>query len=105
MKRDLAELKIPASVYRLREELVVSPRVDDLHFEGDDLVIGGYAFVAGLGAPTRDSQRVTVTVVRRGRLLRLRMRTSAIRLRAKVVHRPEVTAGTTQASADARCSG
>src|SRR2546430_1873926 len=99
------ELKIPASVYRLREELVVSPRVDDLRFEGDDLVIGGYAFIAGLGAPTRESQRVTVTVVRRGRLLRLRMRTSAIRLRAKVVHRPEVTAGTTQASADAQWSG
>ena len=40
------ELKIPASVYRLREELVVSPRVDDLRFESDDLVIGGYAFAA-----------------------------------------------------------
>jgi CDP-glycerol glycerophosphotransferase len=99
------ELKIPRSVYRLREELVVSPRVDDLRFDGDELVIGGYAFIAGLGAPTRDSQRVTVTVVRRGRLLRVRMRTSAIRLPARVVHRPEVTASTTQAAADAQWSG
>jgi CDP-glycerol glycerophosphotransferase len=99
------ELNIPRSVYRLREELVVSPRVDDLRFEGDELKIGGYAFISGLGAPTPDSQRVTVTVVRRGRLLRVRMRTSAIRLRAKVVHRPEVTANTAQASADAQWSG
>lgn len=99
------ELKIPRSVYRLREELVVSPRVDDLRFDGDDLKIGGYAFIAGLGAPTPDSQQVTVTVVRRGRLLRLRMRVSAIRLRARVVHRPEVTASTSQASADAQWSG
>jgi CDP-glycerol glycerophosphotransferase len=99
------ELKIPKSVYRLHEELVVSPRVDDLHFDGDELKIGGYAFIAGLGAPTRDSQRVTVTVVRRGRLRRVRMRTSAIQLRARVVHRPEVTASTTQASADAQWSG
>ncbi|HEX6457755.1 MAG TPA: CDP-glycerol glycerophosphotransferase family protein [Thermoleophilaceae bacterium] len=99
------ELKIPRSVYRLREELVVSPRVDDLRFDGDELKIGGYAFISGLGAPERDSQRVTVTVVRRGRLLRVRMRTSAIRLRAQVVHRPEVTANTSQASADAQWSG
>lgn len=99
------ELKIPKSVYRLREELVVSPRVDDLRFEGDDLKIGGYAFIRGLGAPTPESQRVTVTVVRRGPLLRVRMRTSAIRLKARVVHRPEVTASTTQASADAQWSG
>ncbi len=100
-----AELKIPRPVYLLHEELVVSPRVDDLRFDGDELKIGGYAFIAGLGAPTPESQRVTVTVVRRGRLLRVRMRTSAIRLRARVLHRPEVTASTTQASADAQWSG
>ncbi|HEY2601525.1 MAG TPA: glycosyltransferase, partial [Thermoleophilaceae bacterium] len=99
------ELKIPRSIYRLREELVVSPRVDDLRFDGDELKIGGYAFIAGIGAPTRDTQRVTVTAVRRGRLLRVRTRTSAIRLRARVVHRPEVAAMTTQASADVQWSG
>lgn len=103
--RDDPELKIPRSVFRLREELVVSPRVDDLHFEGDELKIGGYAFIAGIGAPTPETQKVTVTVVRRGRLRRLRMRTSAIRLRAKVVHRPDVTATTSQASADVQWSG
>jgi len=99
------ELKIPRAVYRLREELVVSPRVDDLHFDGEELKIGGFAFIAGLGAPTPDSQRVTVTVVRRGKLLRVRMRTSAIRLRARAVQRPEATATTSQASADAQWSG
>ncbi|HEY7629406.1 MAG TPA: CDP-glycerol glycerophosphotransferase family protein [Thermoleophilaceae bacterium] len=103
--RDDPELKIPRSVFRLGEELVVSPRVDDLRFEGDELKIAGYAFIAGIGAPTAETQKVTVTVVRRGRALRLRMRTSAIRLRAQVVHRPDVTASTTQASADVQWSG
>ncbi len=99
------DLKIPRSVYRLGDELVVSPRVDDLRFEGGELKIGGYAFIAGIGAPTEDTQRVTLTVVRRGRLRRLRMRTSAIRLRADVVHRPDVTASTSQSSADVQWSG
>jgi CDP-glycerol glycerophosphotransferase len=103
--RDDPALKIPRSVYRLGEELVVSPRVDDLRFDGDKLKIGGYAFIAGIGAPEPDTQRVTVTVVRRGRWRRLRMRTSAVRLRARVVHRPDVTASTTQASADVQWSG
>jgi CDP-glycerol glycerophosphotransferase len=97
-------LNIPESVYRLDEELALSPRVDDLRFEGDELKIGGYAFIAGIGAPERDSQRVTITMVRRGRFRRIRMRTSAIRLRASVRHRPEVTASVSQA-ADVQWSG
>jgi CDP-glycerol glycerophosphotransferase len=103
--RDDPDLKIPRSVFRLSEELVVSPRVDDLRFENGELTIGGYAFIAGIGAPERDTQKVTVTVVRRGGLRALRMRTLAIRLRASVVHRPDVTASTTQASADVQWSG
>jgi CDP-glycerol glycerophosphotransferase len=98
-------LGIPRSVYRLDEELALSPRVDDLRFDGDELKIRGYAFIAGIGAAERDSQRVTVTVLRRGRLRALRMRTTAIRLRAAVQHRPEVTASTSQSSADGQWSG
>jgi CDP-glycerol glycerophosphotransferase len=97
-------LKIPESVYRLDEELALSPRVDDLRFEGDELKIGGYAFIAGIGAPERDSQRVTITMVRRGRFRRIRQRISAIKLRAAVRHRPEVTASVSQA-ADVQWSG
>src|SRR2546430_8596701 len=75
------ELKIPASVYRLREVLVVSPRVDDLRFEGDDLVIGGYALIPGLRAPTREFPDVTGYVVQRGTPLGRTIRSSRVLLR------------------------
>ncbi|HET8672443.1 MAG TPA: CDP-glycerol glycerophosphotransferase family protein, partial [Thermoleophilaceae bacterium] len=96
---------IPRSVYRLDEELALSPRVGDLRFDGDELKVRGYAFIAGIGAAEPASQRVTVTVLRRGRLRALRMRTTAIRLRAAVQHRPEVTSSTSQSSADVQWSG
>ena len=99
-----SKLAIPRSVYRLGRELALSPRVDDLRFDGNELRISGYAFIAGIGAPSRESQRVTVTVVRRGGLRRIRTRLAPIRLHAEVRHRPDV-ASTTQSSADVAWSG
>src|SRR4051794_9191572 len=102
-------LQIPLGVYRLEKELEASAQIDDVRADGERLTIEGYAYVSRIGAPEPDTQRVTVTALRRGkrlrRLRRLRLRTSGVALEARTVHRPDVTATTRQSRADLSWSG
>jgi CDP-glycerol glycerophosphotransferase len=98
-------LAIPGAVYRLDKELSATPHVDDLRWDGDRLVVEGYMFISGIGAPSRESQRVSVTLLRRGRLRAIRQRIAAIRLRTTATHRPDATANSRQALCDLEWSG
>src|SRR6185312_12378220 len=63
-----SRLDIPRSIYRLEKELAATPHVDGLWWDGDRLRVEGYVFISGIGAPRPDTQRVTVTALRDGRL-------------------------------------
>ncbi len=98
-------LRIPKSVYRLDKELPARPYVDTLRWDGDKLVVEGYMFISGIGAPHPDSQRVTVTLLREGPLRAIRQRVSAVRLKTVPAHRPDATASSRQALCDLEWSG
>ncbi|MGH3045485.1 MAG: CDP-glycerol glycerophosphotransferase family protein, partial [Gaiellaceae bacterium] len=83
-------LRIPPGVYHLEDELGVVARVDELRWEGETLRIEGYAYIEGIGARRRRSQRIQVVAHRTGSEQR------PIRLRTKRVHRPDVTADASQ---------
>src|SRR3954447_10460684 len=98
-------LRVPNSVYRLGDELAATSRVDNLRWEGDDLVVEGFGYVSGIGAPERGSQRVSVALLRKGRLRSVRLRTSGVRFKTSPAHRPDATASSRQAVADLEWSG
>jgi CDP-glycerol glycerophosphotransferase len=98
-------LGIPRSVYRLDKELAATPHVDDLRWEQDKLVVEGYVFISGIGAPRPDSQRVSVTVLKEGPMQAIRQRISALRLRTSATHRPDATANSSEALCDLEWSG
>ena len=98
-------LRIPLQIYRLDQELALEPHLEELRREGDRLIVRGYAYVAGVGAPERDSQRLTLTALRGGPLRRLRIRISGVPLETTTVHRPELTANSGQALADVSWAG
>ena len=88
--RDDPRLNIPKSVYRLGPELAVRSRIDSV--EVDDrgrLRIQGYAFIDGVGAAEKGSQRISVALLRPGRFRRVRYVTAAVRFRTEEVHRPD----------------
>jgi CDP-glycerol glycerophosphotransferase len=99
------QLRIPREIYRLDSELSLEPHLEELRREGDKLHVRGYAFIRGVGAPGRDTQRLELTALRGGRLRRLRMRISGVALDTKVVHRPELTSRSGQSLADVSWSG
>jgi CDP-glycerol glycerophosphotransferase len=84
-------MKIPKRMYRLGTELALVTQVDDLHWEGDQLHLGGYAFIRGIPADRKGAQRVTVLVVGTGALRRLRLALHPIRFKTRAVHRPDAT--------------
>ena len=98
-------LDIPRSVYRLDREFTLLPRIDSVRFEGDVLRIDGYAFIGGIGAPERGSQRVAVSAVRPGRFQPLLVRIWPSRFRTSPVHRPDVTSRVKQSWCNADWSG
>jgi CDP-glycerol glycerophosphotransferase len=98
-------LHIPLETYRLDQELALEPHLEELRREGDRLFVRGYAYVAGVGAPERDSQRLTLTALRGGPLRRVRMRISGVPFETTSVHRSELTANSGQALADVCWSG
>jgi CDP-glycerol glycerophosphotransferase len=100
-----SRLAIPDSVYRLDQELPLNAHVEELRADGDKLHIRGYAYIHGIGAATPDAQRLKLTALRPGRLRRLRLRTTALGLRTKLTHRPDVTADRTQSVRDVSWSG
>ena len=97
-------LKVPAGVYRLRDELMLRPRVDALWLEGEQLRLRGWAFIDGVGAPERDSQKLSLVALRRGPLRRVRYVLAPLRLRLTATRRPEATAEDAELS-DATWSG
>ena len=99
------ELAVPSSVYRLDKELSATPHVDALRWDGDELDVDGYMYISGVGAPSAASQRVRVTLLRRGRLRAIRQRIAALRLETKPQHRPDATANSRQALCDLEWSG
>ncbi|MEA2468712.1 MAG: CDP-glycerol glycerophosphotransferase, partial [Thermoleophilaceae bacterium] len=103
--RDDARLKIPRSVYLLEGELGFYTAVEDLDWDGERLRIRGFAYIRGIGAPSPDTHRLRVIALRRGRLRRVRLMFSGVRLETKITHRPDVTAGAKQALADLSWSG
>ncbi|MEA2429443.1 MAG: CDP-glycerol glycerophosphotransferase, partial [Thermoleophilaceae bacterium] len=98
-------LAIPSSVYLVEDELVLHTQVEELRREGDKLVVEGFTYISGVGAPAPDTQQVAVSALRPGRLRRLRLITSAVKLKTEVVERPDVTAKTRQRLVDLRWAG
>jgi CDP-glycerol glycerophosphotransferase len=83
-------LGIPRELFRVDRELVFSAQFDDVRWDGNRLALDGWAFIGGVGAPARDSQHVTLTALRPGRLRRVRLRAALLRARATPVHRPDL---------------
>ena len=98
-------LKIPSSVYRLGGEFALAAAIEDLTADAGGLRVSGYAYIAGIGVADRRAQRLDVSLVRRGRLRRVRLMVAAVHLPARAVHRPDVTANARQPLADASWSG
>lgn len=84
-------LAIPDEVYRVDPELQLETRIDVLRRRDGRLVVEGHAFIEGVGAATRDAQRIDVRALRPGRWRRLRLHTTAARLTTTPVHLPQLT--------------
>ena len=101
-----ARLKVPSSVYRLRSaDLPGVAHLEELRRDGDELKIRGFAYVNGLGAPSRGSQRVRLVLLRPGRLRQARLRLNPLRLKTVAVQRPDATANSRQSVCDLTWSG
>jgi CDP-glycerol glycerophosphotransferase len=99
------ELKIPGSIYRIEPEFYMRASIERLERRGDELHVRGYAYIHGIGAGEEGAQRVRVALLRRGPLVRVRLLTSAIRLRARSLERPELTGNSRQALTDLSWTG
>jgi CDP-glycerol glycerophosphotransferase len=103
--REDKRLEIPRSVYLLEGELGLRVEIDSLDWDGDRLQVKGNAFIRGIGAARPDTQQLKVVALRRGRLRRVRIRLTAVKLDAKLVRRPDVTAAVPQRLADLEWAG
>src|SRR5919199_927124 len=99
------KLRIPLNTYRLRQELTLEAGIDAVRLEGSRLEVEGYAYIEGVGAPERRSQRVTLTAARPGALRRFGARLSPVRARASAVHRPDIAASVRRPVSDPTWSG
>jgi CDP-glycerol glycerophosphotransferase len=97
--------RIPKWIYRLDTELALVTQVDDLHWEGETLHIGGYAFIRGIPADRKGGQRVTVLMVGIGPFRRLRLALHPIRFKTRATHRPDATNNPRQGVHDMSWSG
>jgi CDP-glycerol glycerophosphotransferase len=103
--REDARLKIPKDVYLLEGELGLMVEVEALEWVGDRVRVRGYAYIRGIGAPAAGRHELTAKMLRRGRMKRLRLLVSGVKLEAKVTHRPDVTANSQQSLADLSWAG
>ena len=79
--RDDPRLKIPASVYRLvNADLPGAVHLDELRVDAGGLVIRGFGYITGIGAPEPGSQKVSVVALQAGRLRRVRLYLAPLRL-------------------------
>lgn len=81
-------LGIPRSLYRLDEELELAAQVDQMHWRDGRLIVEGYAYVPGVGAPSPRLPRMFALLRREGR----RRLPRVVPLRVKRLRRPDVTA-------------
>jgi len=83
------DLKIPKSVYELRDELALESRVDDVYWAGGRLHVVGHAYVNQIDLPSSASSQKRV-------FLRQRRGVRRHPLPVEDVARPDVTAGSRQ---------
>jgi CDP-glycerol glycerophosphotransferase len=98
-------LKVPPSVYRLKHEFWMGAGLDGLAVEDSAVRISGHAYVNGIAAAAEGDQRVTVSLLQPGRLTRVRLITSALKLPTRSTHRPEITGNVRGALSDLSWSG
>ena len=98
-------LKIPQSVYRLKMEFSMGAGLEALRVQDGAIRIEGHAYVNGIDAGSEDAQKVEVSLLRPGRLTRVRLITSAVKLPTRSTHRPEVTGNVRGALSDLSWSG
>src|SRR3954451_20904669 len=103
--RDDPRLRIPRSVFQLDHDFRMFSSIDDLRCVDGRLEVEGWAYIGGIGAPTADTQRVTVRAVRHGRLNKVRQRYGGVRLKVAPARRPDVTAGQQQRVSDLEWAG
>ncbi len=82
---------VPRSIYRLKHEFSMGAGLDAIREQGGKVVISGHAYINGIGAGADGDQRVTVSLLKPGRLTRVRLVTSALRLPTRSTYRPETT--------------
>ena len=104
--RDDPRLKIPASVYRLvNADLPGAVHLDELRVDGGELLIRGFGYITGIGAPAPGSQKVSVVALQAGRLRRVRLYLAPLQLATETVRRPDATARSGQALTDLAWAG
>ena len=102
-----AWLAIPRSTYRLGRsdpELALTPHLDGLSRDDGLLQLRGRACITALGAPSPSFQRVKLRALRPGRLQRVRLRLTAVRLATIGTVRPDIVP-TSDGSRDLSWSG
>ncbi len=98
-------LKLRHSLFRVDRELRFSTGLDVLDWQDGKLRIEGWAFLDGIGAPDRSSQRITLTALPRGRLRALKLRAGGVRVRATPMPRPDLVAASGTELADVGWAG
>jgi CDP-glycerol glycerophosphotransferase len=98
-------LKVPQSVYRLKGEFSMGAGLDELRAADGTVRIRGHAYVNGIDAGSEGAQNVRMSLLRPGRLTRVRLITSAVRLPTRSLHRPETTGNVRGALSDLSWSG
>ena len=91
--RDDAELAVPPEVYLLDSEMDIRARVDEVRWEGDTLLIEGYAYLRRVDVDRRDAGKLRLDLVRVGA-----RRRTAVKLPVERVHRPDIAAEAREAS-------
>lgn len=85
--RDDPALGIPAEIYRLRPaELPMPAQVEDVWWDGDELHLSGYAYIANVPLATQRAGRIRLTLEESGH------RDSVVSLKLRRVRRPDLTA-------------
>jgi CDP-glycerol glycerophosphotransferase len=98
-------LRIPQRLFRIDKDLQFSSGLDRLRWEDGRLRIDGWAFIEGIGAPSRRTQRVTLVALAPGRLQSVRMRIAGVRVGARNVERRDPAVGTGGGAFDVTWSG
>jgi CDP-glycerol glycerophosphotransferase len=83
-------LKIPRKLFRVDRELQFSTGLEVLDWQDGQLRVEGWAYIDGIGAPSRRTQRLTIKALPPGRLRPVRLRLGGVGARATPVHRPDL---------------